>query len=80
MAIFLVLTNSVYDQFKGQPNVKSIPKMPTISTRWKPILDRVEAGERLNAEDATILIDEAPFQELGRVAALKRQGGSTRRY
>jgi len=67
-----ILTNSVYDQLEGQPDIKSIPQMPIISTRWKPILDRVEAGERLNAEDATILIDEAPFQELGRVAALKR--------
>ena len=68
-----ILTNSVYDQIEGQPSVGKIPKMPTISTRWKPILDRVENGERLNLEDATILMEEAPFQELGRVAALKRQ-------
>ncbi len=68
-----VLTNSAYEQLEGQPDVKAKPPMPTVSTRWKPILDRVEAGERLNAEDATILMDEAPFQELGRVAAKKRE-------
>ncbi|HBO87436.1 MAG TPA: dehypoxanthine futalosine cyclase [Verrucomicrobia bacterium] len=67
-----VLTNSAYDQLEGQPDVKALPPMPTVSTRWKPILDRVELGERINAEDATILMDEAPFQELGRVAAKKR--------
>ena len=68
-----VLTNSIYDQLKGQPDVNKRPAMPTLSTRWKPILDRVEKGERIGAEDATILMDEAPFQELGRVAAMKRQ-------
>ena len=31
----------------------------------------MELGERINAEDATNLMDEAPFQELGRVAAKK---------
>ena len=68
-----ILTNSVYDQIEGQPSIIKLPKMPIISTRWKPILDRVEAGDRLNTEDATILMEEAPFQELGRVAALKRK-------
>ena len=68
-----VLTNSIYDQLEGQPDVNKRPAMPTLSTRWKPILDRVEKGERIGAEDATILMDEAPFQELGRVAAMKRQ-------
>ena len=68
-----VLTNSIYDQLEGQPDVNKRPTMPTLSTRWKPILDRVEKGERIGAEDATILMDEAPFQELGRVAAKKRQ-------
>ena len=68
-----VLTNSIYDQLDGQPDVNKLPKISTLSSRWKPILDRVEKGERINAEDATILMDEAPFQELGRVAAKKRQ-------
>ena len=65
-----VLTNSAYDQLEGQPDVKALPPMPTVSTRWKPILDR-GIRERINAEDATILMDEAPFQELGRVASYK---------
>ena len=68
-----VLTNSAYEQLDGQPDVHAIPPMPTVSSRWKPILDRVENGERLEADEATILMDEAPFQELGRVAALRRQ-------
>jgi dehypoxanthine futalosine cyclase len=68
-----VLTNSVYDQIEGQPDVKAIPEAPVVSSRWKTILDRVEAGERINAEEAAIIYDEAPFQELGRVAAKRRQ-------
>ncbi|HEY5621266.1 MAG TPA: cyclic dehypoxanthinyl futalosine synthase [Pontiella sp.] len=68
-----VLTNSAYEQVDGQPDVDAIPEKAVVSTRWKPILDRIEAGERLSAEDAVILMDEAPFQELGRVAALKRR-------
>ncbi len=68
-----VLTNSVYEQVEGQPDVNAIPEAPTVSSRWKTILDRVEAGERINAEDAAILYDEAPFQELGRVADLRRR-------
>ena len=35
-----VLTNSIYDQLEGQPDVNKRPAMPTLSTRWKPILDR----------------------------------------
>ena len=78
-----VLTNSAYDELMlGDGHVKPTGRKadePTkdqassIEIRWRGILDRVEAGERLNAEDATILLEEAPFQELGRVAALKRQ-------
>lgn len=68
-----VLTNSAYEQLPGQPDVDAVPQAPAVSSRWKPILDRVEAGERLGAEDAAILLDEAPFQELGRVASLRRQ-------
>ncbi len=68
-----VLTNSVYGQVQGQPDVAALPPSSVVSTRWKPILDRVEAGGRLDAGDATILLEEAPFQELGRVAALRRQ-------
>jgi len=68
-----VLTNSVYAQLEGQPDVNTVPPAPVVSSRWKTILDRVEAGERINAEDAAILYHDAPFQELGRVAAICRQ-------
>jgi dehypoxanthine futalosine cyclase len=68
-----VLTNSAYEQLPGQPEVDLVPAMPAVSSRWKTILDRVEEGERLSAEDATILLEEAPFQELGRVADLRRK-------
>jgi len=63
-----VLTNSAYEE---PPSTKH--QALSTSSRWKPILDRVEAGERLSADDAVILHDEAPFQELGRVADLRRK-------
>ncbi len=67
-----VLTNSAYDDLGlNAENFK--PETPPVSSRWKTILNRIEAGERLTAEDAVILHDEAPFQELGRVADLKRK-------
>ncbi|VGO20896.1 cyclic dehypoxanthinyl futalosine synthase [Pontiella sulfatireligans] len=68
-----VLTNSAYEQINGQPDVDAIPAVPAVSSRWKTILDRVEAGERINAFDAQIIYDEAPFQELGRVADICRR-------
>jgi dehypoxanthine futalosine cyclase len=74
-----ILTNSVYEKLEtGDWKPEKVDRADSKSqvsgfkSQWKPILDRVEAGERLSAEDATILLDEAPFQELGRVAALKR--------
>ncbi len=78
-----VLTNSVYDELqfengaaratgrKADEPVDFVP--PAENPEWKKILNRVEGGERLNAEDAVTLLEDAPFQELGRVAALKRQ-------
>ncbi|QBG46413.1 dehypoxanthine futalosine cyclase [Verrucomicrobia bacterium S94] len=77
-----ILTNSVYDELiadegtmkhTGNRADKPVEAAPAIANRWKPILDRVEAGERINAEEAAIIYDEAPFQELGRVAAKRRQ-------
>ncbi|MEI6891288.1 MAG: cyclic dehypoxanthinyl futalosine synthase [Pontiella sp.] len=68
-----VLTNSIYEQLEGQPDVSAIPPAPIVSSRWKSILDRVEAGERVNDEEAAILYNEAPFQELGRVAGVCRR-------
>jgi dehypoxanthine futalosine cyclase len=67
-----VLTNSAYEDL-GLETKNLKPETSPVSSRWKPILDRIEAGERLSAEDAVILHDEAPFQELGRVADLKRK-------
>ncbi len=67
-----VLTNSVYAQVDGQPEVKAFPAAAVGSRRWKTILDRVEAGGRITAEDAAIIYNEAPFQELGRVANIRR--------
>jgi dehypoxanthine futalosine cyclase len=67
-----VLTNSVYGNFGLQnPNPKA--QTTSVSSRWKTILDRVEAGERINARDAAIIYNEAPFQELGRVADICRR-------
>ncbi|MCF7816877.1 MAG: dehypoxanthine futalosine cyclase [Kiritimatiellales bacterium] len=77
-----ILTNSVYEDLKpetgnwkleegGVDNFKS--QVSGLKFRWQAILDRVEAGERINAEDAAIIYDEAPFQELGRVADVCRR-------
>ncbi len=40
---------------------------------FKFLLEKAEAGERLSAAEAVVLYDEAPFQELGRVADLRRK-------
>jgi len=80
-----VLTNSVYEKisppaslentevWEVSPSCASVSSVVKSPIRWKPILDRVESGERFSAEEAIILHDEAPFQELGRVADLKRK-------
>lgn len=70
-----VLTNSVYDHCRRSILPKYAPAETTQQDAASTIkiLNRVESGERLSAEDAVILLDEAPFQELGRVAALRRK-------
>ena len=61
-----VLTNSMYEKMAGgAPTERRLPV-------WREILDFAEAGKRLKAEEAAILLKEAPFQELGRVANLRR--------
>ncbi len=65
-----VLTNSAYENI--EPPTGHL-QMAASSSRWKKILNQVEEGKRLSAEDAVILHDEAPFQELGRVADLRRK-------
>ncbi|MEN7972487.1 MAG: cyclic dehypoxanthinyl futalosine synthase [Verrucomicrobiota bacterium] len=64
-----VLTNSIYDDAGEGTRHEALGT----SEHWKTILDRVEDNERLNAGDAIVLHDEAPFQELGRVADLRRK-------
>lgn len=68
-----VLTNSAYAGIEksGASEVMGLNKGS--KKEWKGILDRVESGERLSAEDAAILLDDAPFQELGRVANIRRK-------
>ncbi|RKX46390.1 MAG: dehypoxanthine futalosine cyclase [Verrucomicrobia bacterium] len=75
-----VLTNSVYENVKLETGNWKPEKdenfkfqVSGFKFRWQAILDRVEAGERLNAEDAVLLHDTAPFHELGRVADLRRK-------
>jgi len=84
-----ILTNSVYEGTRhealGSREYSSCPSCLRGETipQWKSILDRVEAGERLSAEDAVILHDTASFQELGRAADLKRRAavvGETATY
>ncbi|MCK5675682.1 MAG: dehypoxanthine futalosine cyclase, partial [Verrucomicrobia bacterium] len=74
-----VLTNSVYEDLESDAPSEPIEcggapteRRPPASA-WKPILGRVEAGQRLSAEDAVLLHDTAPFHELGRVADLRRK-------
>ena len=67
-----VLTNSAYEGIRHEALGTRDKELSTGSS-WKSILDRAEAGERLSAEDAIILHEEAPFQELGRVADLRRK-------
>lgn len=62
-----VLTNSIYDGVSPAP-ASVVMREP----EWVPILKRVEQGERLNVADAELLLEEAPFQALGRVADQRR--------
>ncbi|MEA2068666.1 MAG: cyclic dehypoxanthinyl futalosine synthase, partial [Verrucomicrobiota bacterium] len=77
-----VLTNSAYESLKPETgNLKAEGaeeeqfefQVSGFKSQWRDILDRVEKGERLSAGDAVVLHDEAPFQELGRVADLRRK-------
>lgn len=65
-----VLTNSIY-------SIRSEAAfMPAVSSENSPaeeILQRASNGERLSAEEAILLHDEAPFHELGRIAHERRR-------
>ena len=77
-----VLTNSVYENVKPETgNLKPEKgggekfkfQVSGFKFPWQSILNDAEAGERLSAEKAALLHDTAPFQELGRVADLRRK-------
>jgi cyclic dehypoxanthinyl futalosine synthase len=61
-----VLTNSIYTSTAtmGQPNLVTCKIQPDVGR----ILKQAETGNRLSAEQAVRLHDEAPFYDLGRVA------------
>ena len=61
-----VLTNSVYASTRGLRH-NSIA-IGNVGHDVGDVLKRAEAGNRINAEQAVLLHDEAPFYELGRVA------------
>ena len=63
-----ILTNSVYQKIPASFSSKS----PDLSS-WKPLLKKAEVGGRLSAEEALLLYQNAPFQELGRAALHRRQ-------
>jgi dehypoxanthine futalosine cyclase len=65
-----VLTNSLY----GRPHQELAPARvrPDTLRAWK-LLRRAEEGRRLEAEEAVLLHDTLPFQELGRVAHERRR-------
>lgn len=73
-----ILTNSVY---AGATTVKSGSVADhKVRRDVREVLQKAEAGNRLNAEQAVLLNDAAPFYELGRVAhKLRTQivGGDT---
>ena len=71
-----VLTNSIYEPLT-QPEAteqtrKKPPPAPIATDRLDEALRRAEGGVRLSVEDATVLHDEAPFQQLGLLAHRRR--------
>jgi len=65
-----VLTNSVYSSISSVK--RSVFVAPENESDVCEILQQSEVGERLSAEQAVLLHDEAPFYELGRVAHFLR--------
>ena len=73
-----VLTNSIY----SHPPTP-LPPPPLSIPEWKSLLRKAEAGERLSSEEALLLYQTAPFQELGNSAnrrRAKRLPGKTTTY
>jgi len=68
-----VLVNSAYVPAQAG-KASAFPVTPALqSDAVASALSRAESGERLTAEDAIALHDEAPYQELGRLAHRRRQ-------
>lgn len=66
-----ILCNSIYGCSSEINKIES-PYISSSLWRFKNTLSKAEAGERLNFEEAVYLHDNVPFQELGRVANLRR--------
>ena len=64
-----ILTNSAYEPISPHKDQK---RRTPASSRATEALARAEAGERLSAEDAVVLHDEAPFQRVGAIAHRRR--------
>ncbi len=71
-----ILTNSAYEPVSPHQDPKRRPPasvpVPSASSRATEALARAEAGERVSAEDAVVLHDEAPFQRVGTIAHRRR--------
>ena len=66
-----VLCNSIYKQ-SSTPK-KAVKSSGNTSLEiYKDIFDKAETGQRLSLEEAVILHDKVPFQELGRLANRRR--------
>ncbi len=65
-----ILTNSIYR--RGATAESTVAVELQTSGRIRDILEQTEAGKRLDAEQAVLLHDEAPFYELGRIAHKRR--------
>lgn len=67
-----VLTNSVYGKVNAEAGTLITAREENCGAQVS-VLNKAEGGERITAEEAVMLHDEVPFQELGRVADLRRK-------
>ncbi|RPJ26459.1 MAG: CofH family radical SAM protein, partial [Planctomycetaceae bacterium] len=65
-----VLTSSLYGRHSQR---QSQAQVPLLASKTARALQKAEAGQRLNAEEATWLHDTLPFYELGRIAHERRR-------
>lgn len=69
-----VLVNSAYEQAQPEATGDTLPAGIIKSDRLAGALARAAAGERLSAEDAVELHDNATYQQLGELAHRRRLG------